>query len=431
MAWSCAHITSSKKLATIRDMVATIRDHNANCSDSKAIPIQCAKRNECVTTVLARNMQRICANIHVQACSCGSCRVMRASGMLCKLQLRSLGETVFESSKNRAADPFSRTMVFMHASPTGEAQQRTWVKGLIKKFNAKVAEMPTAQLTGKSEQVTLNLGSRTTTPPKCFQAMLKSVERRTMAQAAWQEGHLSVSGLYVSQHVAETSNPVCAKLYVQTEAGMQRMVDFMDNAPANLDLNHFQEELLVKVISQNAVQIVTGLSDSSKREWLREVDDGKYRADILDLAKGVLPPDLEEGDLERLILDKLVMLKVKRTAELTSASSGRDVGAADAEIEAKAREDYMAKLDRDQSVFSLFRMTHETDRATYESSKKNADQKRSKHARVLCEHQLLKKEVGSIRAKKIQTWNALEREAPADQRLEKARMEASLGRPLA
>ena len=344
----------------------------------------------------------------------------------------SLGETLFESKKNRAADPFSRTMVFMHASPQGEAQQRRWVKTLINKFNAQVANtMPAAQLTGKSELVTLNLGSRTTTPLGCFQGMLKSVERRTMAQAAWQECHLSVSGLYVGQLVQETSSLVCSKLYVQTETAMQRMVDFMDFAPTNLDLVSFQEELLVKVISQNAVQIVTGLTDASKREWLRDVDNGKYKADILDLAKCVLPSDLEEGDLEHLVLNKLAMLKVKCTAELTSTCTIRDVGAADAVLTVKAREIFIAKLDRDQSVFSIFRLKFESDRATYESIVKNMRQKKMKHARALCEQQILKPGMGFLRTKMLSSWNELAQEAPADQRTEKARMEESLGRPLA
>ena len=317
----------------------------------------------------------------------------------------------------------------MHASPPGDVEQRAWVKSLIKKFNAKVAHIPGTQLTGKAEQVTLNLGSRATTPLSCFQGMLKSVERRTMAQAAWQEVHLCVSGLYVGQQVVETSNPASAKLYEQTEEGMQRMVDFMDSAPTKFDLNSFSEELLVKVVSQNVVKIVTALADTSKHEWLREVDDGKYKADILDLARAALPPDLEEGDLEHTILSKLVMLKVKCTAELTSTSSGRDVGAVDAELAAKAREDYIAKLERDQTIYSLLRLTFETDKATYETSVKNAAQKRAKHARSVCEQQLLKSEVGFLRTKKLESWADLARDAPADTRREKARMEESSGRP--
>ena len=322
-------------------------------------------------------------------------------------------------------------MVFLHGAPTDEALKRGWVRACIRKYNAKVTNLPQAQLSGKSELVTLNLGGRLTTPIGCFQGMLRSVERRTMAQAAWQEGHLSCCGLYVGQLVVETSNPVCAKLYTQTEPAMQRMVDYMDAAPSKLDFNSFHEELLVKVLSQNAVQIVTGLTDASKREWLKEVDDGRYKADILHLGQGALPPDLEEGDLEPLVLSKLVMLKVKRTAELTSASSGRDVGAADAELEAKAREDFISKVDRDQSVFGHFRMTYETDRAQHESNVKNVDLKRMKHARNVTKRYLLKDETGFVRTRRLSSWVDLAKEAPNDQRMEKVRMEMALGRPLA
>lgn len=317
----------------------------------------------------------------------------------------------------------------MHGAPEGETQQRAWIKSVIKKYNAKMTFRPDAQLTGKCEQVTLNLGSRTTTPQRCLQGMLKSVERRTMAQTAWQEGHLSTSGLYVGQCVVGTSHPVHAKLYLQTEAAMQRLVDFMDTAPTNFNMQAFQEELLVKVVSQNAVLNVTGLTDRSKREWIQEIDDGKHKAEVLDFARSKHAPDVELGGLESLILEKLASLKAKRTAELTLASATCVLAEIpEQEQDVHVCDDYIAKLSRDESVYSTFRMTFEADKATYESRKKEFDLKRTKHARKLCDRKLFSEEEGILRCKKIPTWGELAREAPGDQLSEKARMELSLGR---
>jgi hypothetical protein len=338
-----------------------------------------------------------------------------------------LGETELESRKNRAADPFSRTLVFTHGAPEGDAQRRAWIKSLVKKYNAKMVFRAGAQLTSKCEQVTLNLGCRKMKPLHCFQDMRRSVERRTIALAAWQEAHLSVTGLYVGQLVVGTSHPVHAKLYEQSEAAMQRLVDFMDTAPTNFGVQAFQEELLVKVVSQNAVQNVTGLTDRSRRDWILEVDDGKHKADVLDLARSKHALDMELGDLEPLILNKLASLKAKRTAELTHASCACVVAEC-SEPDVNVVGDYMAKLARDKSVYSTFRMMFEADRATHAENEKEVDQKQLKHARTLCDRVLLSEEQGVLRCKKMSTWGELMREAPGEQQSEKARMESHLGR---
>ena len=314
----------------------------------------------------------------------------------------------------------------MHGAPEGDSQRRSWVKSLIKKYNAKFVFKPDALLTGKCELVTINLCSRKLTPLRCLQGMLKTVERRTFSQSAWQEGHLSVNGLYVGQLAVTTSHPVTAKLYEQTEAAMQRLVDFMDTAPTNLDMHTFQEELLVKVVSQNAVLNVTGLTAGSKQEWIKEVDDGKHKADILDLARSKHAPDIELADLEPLILDKLTSLNAKHSTELMQASCA-GAGAMGTELEEHSCDDYIAKLSRDEAVFRTFRVTYEADKAAYDKDKKQFDQKQLKHARTVCDRMLLREDEGILRCKRIAGWGELIREAPGEQQREKARMESSQG----
>ena len=94
-------------------------------------------------------------------------------------------------------------------------------------------------------------------------------------------------------------------------------------------------------------------------------------------------------------------------------------------------DDYISKIDHDQSVFGHFHMTYETDRAQHETNVKNVDLKRMKHARNLCKRFLPKSETGFIRTMRLSSWFDLAKEAPYDQRLEKTRMEMTLGRPLA